>query len=858
MLVINESGELCYPLGIRKSMKVFNKGMTIGFVGNIGVDEEDDREEDFNVRLTLGTDSVVRIQERDHAVRMLKRKLVDGVQSEKLKEGYLAQFRRYYKAIDVKAGVVVINRSGNWVPVIPFLLFVEIAYKVYISLAHIGRLKLVELIQNHFWHPSLDRVCRDITTSCSYCQLYKIGSQRVQPPTLKIKARYPFDLVAMDLLQFTKSSLGNAAVLMIVDHFSKFVVAVPIRDKTSSSVVRALSRQVFPQLVRLPDRILTDNGPEFRSVEFNELLGSFNISHVYSTRYRAAGNGAVERVNRTITQLLKPLAVDNPSSWDTKIGRAVIVYNNTYHSQIGATPSQVIVGQAHNVDSKLPIETEELEFWEEGHSSFQSFKLGQKVAYKINRIGNQLKDKLAKKYEGPYKVVKIQVNKVTYEVEHCRTREVRKVHHRQLKAWTSPPKYLQRYIESDSNVYDERNDIMREIRSSESSDTEGETGWGIVHCSSSSSSSDTNSSYEGEMKGASKGSEAHRRSAGSLDDSLTDGETAWFSKKAEKGTRLKNLRSMDIRGMDRQKIVDTREEVGNRELPRESKSLPVVPHLELKELGRLHCSEPVEYGMCQGLVEDLYSNLKMNVDNYRLDFNFLDWDVSDVLGEEDWVCSETNQGNKYSTPIVNRDRGSNVDKEVDSNNSRGNSLQVSEEFLQWIEQSINLQEELLGQVLSSENRKSSRMADRGSNSKQVNNEITFSSKEEGADAFSGFVTATSFSGFEQDDWDFQNRVKADVLRRMREQLVRTRRGVQEFRSINLVLRQRWRNQYMQSEDRFDIVSGLESEVSDIIAPLPGMSTCSSEHMITRAMGRVAEHPHVQQGILEYRCRNRKE
>ena len=632
MLVKDEGGELCYPLGVRKNMNVFNKGANVAFVGNVGLDQKTD-DESIRVRLTLDKDSILVMQDGDHALRVLKKRISTGAQQGELKEGYLAQFRRYYKDLEIKEEVLVVNRSGSWIPVVSFLMFVEIVYKVHISLAHIGRLKLAELVQSHFWHPSLDKVCRDIASSCSYCQLYKIGAQKVQPPTLKIRARYPFDLVAMDLLQFTRSSLGSVAVLMLVDHFSKFVVAVPIRNKTASAVVKALDTQVFPQLVRLPDRILTDNGPEFRSVEFNQLLESFNITHIYSTRYRAAGNGAVERVNRTITQLVKPLVVENPSSWDTKIGRAVIIYNNTHHSQLGATPVQVIVGRAHNIDSTLPIESGELKFWEEGHSRFQSFRLGQKVAYRINKIGNQLKYKLGKKYEGSYRVVKIQVNKVTYEVAHCETGEVRKAHHRQLKSWNSPPKYLHRYIDM-GNKSGKRGNKMMDTIGSESSDGEEEAGGGMMY-SSSSDTGHSSVSVGDRISNSSddEGDDNHRQSAGAVEVACTEGERAGRSKRLRSYVSDRYRREADKASHNsRERVLSSRKKMGKGEVPKESKSLPVVPQVGLKELERLHCSEPVEYGMCQGLVEDMYSNLKMKVDNYRLDFSFLDWEMSDVLG----------------------------------------------------------------------------------------------------------------------------------------------------------------------------------------------------------------------------------
>ena len=65
---------------------------------------------------------------------------------------------------------------------------------------------------------------------------------------------------------------------------------------------------------------------------------------------------------------------------------------------------------------------------------------------------------------------------------------------------------------------------------------------------------------------------------------------------------------------------------------------------------------------------------------------------------------------------------------------------------------------------------------------------------------------------------------------------------------------------MQSEDKFEIRTGLESEVSDVLL-LPIMKAYASEGKVTRTMeepGQATEHPHVQQSILEYRGMNKRE
>ena len=329
------------------------------------------------------------------------------------------------------------------VMLVPHKFITGVAIILHNEYAHVGRDKLIYLIRKVFWHPSLYNVCNDVCVSCQKCQITKEYSTVVSPPTLRIQSCYPFELVAIDLVSFPKTAGGYIGCLMAVDHFSKWVASVRIRDKRSSTVVNALKFQVLPSLPRVPANILSDNGPEFTSSEFSDLMSSFSVKHKLTTPYQPSSNGCVERVNQSIKNLIRSLT-ESGLCWDQNLPKAVITYNNTVHSDLKMTPAEFLITKAH-VSEVDRVPNDITEMWKEGHPNFCSFKVGQLVLVKINLKGFLNTNKFSDNYDGPCEVTQVNSNGVTYQVKNVATGSVSRVHHTKLRPLKSPPQYIQNH-----------------------------------------------------------------------------------------------------------------------------------------------------------------------------------------------------------------------------------------------------------------------------------------------------------------------------------------------------------------------------------------------------------------------------
>ena len=147
------------------------------------------------------------------------------------------------------------------------------------------------------------------------------------------------DIWAADLVEMqplAKYNNGQKYILMIIDVFSKYGWAVPIKSKTGLAVADAL-RKVLKEGAS-PAMLWTDKGKEFYNKNVATLLHKHNIK-LYSTENEEKAS-VVERWNRTIkTNMWKYFSANNTKRYIDILQKLIDKYNNTKHSSIGMKPT---------------------------------------------------------------------------------------------------------------------------------------------------------------------------------------------------------------------------------------------------------------------------------------------------------------------------------------------------------------------------------------------------------------------------------------------------------------------------------------------------------------------------------------
>jgi transposase InsO family protein len=97
-----------------------------------------------------------------------------------------------------------------------------------------------------------------------------------------------------------QTKVGYAFVHSAVDAHSRVAYSEVLTDEQGATAAEFWQRAAnfFASLGIVVERVLTDNGPCYRSRVFNRGLGA--VRHSYTRRFRPQTNGKVERFNRTL------------------------------------------------------------------------------------------------------------------------------------------------------------------------------------------------------------------------------------------------------------------------------------------------------------------------------------------------------------------------------------------------------------------------------------------------------------------------------------------------------------------------------------------------------------------------------
>ena len=220
----------------------------------------------------------------------------------------------------------------------------DIMQEAHERLAHQGATKTAEKMARRYqWPGYRDDVKRHVA-SCITCQEAKPPQRILRTKLQPIVTNAPGEILMIDYEKMTKAHDGSAGVLMMVDHYSKYCMAVPVPAFTAEEAAKAIWFK-WIQSCGIPDVIHSDKGSHFDNALLQELFLHLGAVKTHTSGYHPQGNGLVERMNRTIVKCLAEASGQDQKAWPRHLTKVVMSYNMMMQASTGFSPYRLMFGR---------------------------------------------------------------------------------------------------------------------------------------------------------------------------------------------------------------------------------------------------------------------------------------------------------------------------------------------------------------------------------------------------------------------------------------------------------------------------------------------------------------------------------
>ncbi len=193
--------------------------------------------------------------------------------------------------------------TGKQRPVVPAT-WRRRVFDVVHGLSHPGIRTSCKLVSSKFvWH-GMARQVKEWTKCCLECQRAKVQRHTRAPLTPIPVPTRRFDHIHVDLVGPLPPSQGYTHLFTMVDRFTRWPDAIPLKDTSAISIARAF---LFHWLARfgLPADISSDRGAQFTSELWAAIAQLYGSKLHTTTSYHPQANGLVERFHRHFKSALR-------------------------------------------------------------------------------------------------------------------------------------------------------------------------------------------------------------------------------------------------------------------------------------------------------------------------------------------------------------------------------------------------------------------------------------------------------------------------------------------------------------------------------------------------------------------------
>ena len=254
-----------------------------------------------------------------------------------------------FRNFECKEGLVYLKENDRRVLCVPKLLVQgRSAREIVISeahsiLAHLGASKTLDYLRDHVWWKDIVSDVKAFCETCHTCKASKPSNQKPYGLLNPLSApTYPWESVGMDFVGPLPES-GNRdgiydSITVVICLLTSMVHLIPSRINYNASQLAELMFENIYKTHGLPKNIVSDRDVLFTSVFWSRLHQLIGTKLRMSSAYHPQSDGATERANRTVTQMLRQCVHENQKDWVMKLPAIEFAINSARSASTGYAP----------------------------------------------------------------------------------------------------------------------------------------------------------------------------------------------------------------------------------------------------------------------------------------------------------------------------------------------------------------------------------------------------------------------------------------------------------------------------------------------------------------------------------------
>ena len=218
---------------------------------------------------------------------------------------------------------------------------------------HFGVNKTAKQIKQKFYWYRMDEDIRLHIRMCHQCNRHKDPVNKPKAKMRNYTAGYPMDRIGIDVMgPLPLSKEKNKYILVIGDYFTRWMEAYPLPSQQAEPVAQKVVIEFFSRFGTSLE-MHSDQGRNFESQLFKEVLKLLQIKKTRTTAYRPSSNGLIERFNGTLGRMIKKFVSQHKQDWDQHLQLLVAAYRASPHPATGFSPNYLMFGREVNLPSDI-------------------------------------------------------------------------------------------------------------------------------------------------------------------------------------------------------------------------------------------------------------------------------------------------------------------------------------------------------------------------------------------------------------------------------------------------------------------------------------------------------------------------